>query len=413
MTGGSLQIAAYGAPDIYLTGNPQITFFKATYARHTNFSIESLGQSFDGTADFGKTVSLTMGRNGDLIGNTYLQATLPLISVPALEDFNWIGHVGEFLIKSVELNIGGQQIDKHYGYWLNIWSALTLPESKLHGYNAMIGNTLAVIQSIGPSADSFEYFLFVPLQFWFCRNPGLALPLIALQYHDVKYIFEFETFDNLMEIGSTYTGAAGSLSNVKLYTDYIYLDTAERRRFAQDSHEYLIEQVQFNGVEPVKGISNNFKLNFNHPVKELIWVFTEDLFPYVYRNGTTTPMIKAKLQINGRDRFTERKAAYFSNVQPWQYHTNIPTLKRLPDFEYDIITGIYVYSFALMPEKHQPSGTLNFSRIDNASLIINMNPTWMKLSSMFGPENPVAHIFAPNYNILRIVSGMAGLAYSN
>ena len=410
MAGGLLQLVAYGAQDVYLTGNPQITFFKAVYRRHTNFSIESIGQTFDGSVDFGKRVTLTVERNGDLIANTYLQATLPAVVLPITEVFGWVGSVGEFLIKSVELDIGGQQIDKHYGYWLNIWAALTVPDSKLPGYYTMVGNAKAATQSLTGVATTLEYFLFVPLQFWFCRNPGLALPLIALQYHDIKYIFEFETFANLSIPTTTYSGAAGSLTNVELYTDFIYLDTAERRRFAQNSHEYLIEQVQFTGVEPVRGVTNNIKLNFNHPVKELVWVYTSDGNKNTYlHSDDSTPMNKAKLQLNGHDRFTERKSAYFNNVQPWEYHSSIPTKKSLPA-SLDVTTGINIYSFALKPEDHQPSGTLNFSRIDNATLVSTMNTAWLNDGAN---TNPVAHIFAPNYNVLRIMSGMGGLAYSN
>ena len=412
MSGGLLQLVAYGAQDVYLTGNPQITFFKAVYRRHTNFSIESIGQTFDGTVDFGKRVTLTVERNGDLISSTYLQATLPAIAVPNLEVFAWVESVGEFLIKSVELDIGGQQIDKHYGYWLNIWAALTIPHAKLYGYYAMIGHTKAVEQEITGVATTLEYFLYVPLQFWFCRNPGLALPLIALQYHDIKYIFEFETFANLSSNNTTYTGTA-SLSNVELYTDYIYLDTAERRRFAQNSHEYLIEQVQFTGVEPIRGLTNNIKLNFNHPVKELIWVFTSDGEKNIYINlvgNDPSPMNKAKLQLNGHDRFTERKAEYFFSVQPYQFHTTTPYYQRPPLFSLNSPLSIHVYSFALKPEEHQPSGTLNFSRIDNATLVVTMDTAWFNDGAN---TNPLVHIFAPNYNVLRIMSGMGGLAYSN
>ena len=383
MGGGLLQLVAYGAQDVYLTGNPQITFFKVVYRRHTNFALESIQQTFSGTAKLGSSVSVTISRNGDLINRVYLQ-----LNVPATETATtYCPYFGLRAIKNINVEIGGQQIDKHYSDWMYIWNELSLPEGKKHGYQQMVGANLG----------SSKATLYVPLEFWFCRNVGLALPLIALQYHEVKLKIQFEDIDNCISNANDATAkatinAVGDFAN--LWVDYIFLDTDERRRFAQLSHEYLIEQLQFTGSESVSASSGNkYRLNFNHPCKELVWVAKESNTATnwnKYNKNSANPITKALLQLNGNDRFAERDGEYFDMVQPYQHHTNIPTVR-----------GINVYSFALKPEEHQPSGTLNMSRIDTAVL------------SMTSDVNGNALIYAVNYNVLRIMSGMGGLAYSN
>ena len=179
-----MQLVAYGAQDLYLTANSQITFFKVVHRRHTNFSMESIEQTFSGTADFGKKVTVTVARNADLISKVYLRATLPAVSVSGASGFKWIDEVGHFLIKSVEVEVGGQRIDKHYGTWLSIWSSLTTTQNHLAGYNKMIGNVSTL--TTATTSDTSSYLLHIPMRFWFCRHIGLALPLIALQYHEVK-----------------------------------------------------------------------------------------------------------------------------------------------------------------------------------------------------------------------------------
>lgn len=423
MSGGLMQIVAYGAQDVYLTGNPQITYFKVVYRRHTNFAVESIEQTFNGTADFGRKVTALISRSGDLIGRVYLQATLPAISNGS--SIRWVDHVGHHLIKQVEVEIGGQRIDRQYGDWLQIWYELTCCMDKRHflghGYDDMIGHGDAAngtsLQHWGPSHA--EATLFVPLQFWFCRNVGLALPLIALQYHEVKINLEFRAFSELVIAGST--ASAESLASASLWVDYVYLDTEERRRFAQVSHEYLIEQLQFTGEESVTGTSAKLKLSFNHPVKELVWVAQRDVVidgdnnqaGNQWSNYTTVAaddtanaadpssdsaralnnVDGAKLQLNGQDRFAFRTGRYFNLVQPYQAHTNIPESP-----------GINVYSFALKPEEHNPSGSANFSRIDNATLNLTMNSNTGSCK---------VRVYGINYNVFRIMSGMGGLAYSN
>ncbi len=464
-----MQLVAYGAQDIYLTGNPVITYFKVVYRRHTNFALESIEQVFSGRADFGQKVSCLIARNGDLLHGLTLQATLPEISAdPAIR---WTENVGHYLIKEVSISIGGEVIDKHYSDWLEIWSQLTVPASKKRGYLSMIGQ--CPLDAIGqPGALQMgvtsTYDLYIPLQFWFCRNIGLALPLIALQYHEVNLDVTFETLPNLRMSNANpavRSAITTGLTDVSLWADYIYLDTDERRRFAQISHEYLIEQLQLT-ENNIDSTSQTIDLHFNHPVKELLWVSratassavnqwcnytgsqadcsvgsigniitsidadeaglqgtvvtidaneafttittTSDasvaniaaiaVSKYFQTGGADAPELgdgytrTAVLKLNNHERFAPRKGKYFNFCQPFKHHTCIPDSP-----------GIYVYSFALKPEDHQPSGTCNFSRIDNAQLILTFVDT----------VPGVTKVFATNYNVLRIMSGMGGLAYSN
>jgi hypothetical protein len=518
-----MQLVAYGAQDVYLTGNPQITFWKVTYRRHSNFSMESIEQTFNGQADFGRRVTCTISRNGDLAYRTYLQVTLPEISHDDATHARWLDFPGEQMIQQVEVEIGGQRIDRQYGDWMHIWNQLTLSKEQERGYYKMVGNTTQLTYITDPqfedvdepcsSGDSGsvtnvcqprkslpETTLYVPLQFWFCRNPGLALPLIALQYHEVKINVDLRPIDECLwavygTIGEANTEKAPkaykkSLVAASLFVDYVFLDTDERRRMAQNPHEYLIEQLQFTGDESVGSSSSRIKLNFNHPCKEIVWVVQPDAHvdycksllkstlqsrtlgaqPFNYTdsidalpnaihafsskagltsfidgsgvfadfageasaatsfNEWTTPavdtgtgssvgdagafvmaetaldmhcwgenpVVTAKLQLNGQDRFSEREGSYFDLVQPFQHHT------RAPD------TGINVYSFALRPEEHQPSGSCNFSRIDNATLQLVLSSNTIK-----GVNTAKVRVYATNYNVLRVMSGMGGLAYSN
>ena len=494
MGGGLMQLVAYGAQDIYLTGNPQITFFKVVYRRHTNFSMESIQQTFSGTADFGNDVTATISRNGDLVYRMYLEHAMVF-------DQNTVNtglceRYGDSLIKECEIEIGGQKIDKHTSMWNRVWSDLTEfnPSGHFGGSDAggpVTANTLAAgtgtlyqlmtgngyglntENTVGGSLDfcaggvvggvnGFTYTtestldigrIYLPLNFWFCRNPGLALPLIALQYHEVKIKMTFESKTNLARqvhgssgVGAAYVSGATDEGSptFNLWCDYIYLDTDERRRFAQVSHEYLIEQLQYSENTITTG-SPSIDLNFNHPVKELIWTTRcegtkgrcSSSYDAVGDDITAGPVSLSgmtggtwQLKLNGHDRFKERDSKYFTRVQVWQHHTGygaIPTMgdnAEAPDLGTDgaIAHGadsIAVYSFALKPEEHQPSGTCNFSRIDNAQLV--GSSITVETSDGVAPgaapsasdESTKLTIFAVNYNVLRIMSGMGGLAYSN
>ena len=410
MGGGLMQLVAYGAQDIYLTGNPQITFFKVVYRRHTNFSMEAIAQTFNGTQGASSKVTATIARNGDLIHKMYYTfnpSTLGITDDGAGGDF--IGpNVGHTLLNEIELEIGGQSIDKHYGHWLETWTNLTEPNPtgasntiNATGAESSTGSSLYQLMSYNhvgvdsaTSVANAPTFASVPLQFWFCRNPGLALPLIALQYHEVKVSITFAALADLNTGGGT---GALSLTSGELYVDYIYLDTDERRRFAQQSHEYLIEQLQFERTANQGSVD----LHFNHPVKELIFTGVPATSVTGIRAGPATPALIAgpaatdtfTLKLNGHDRFSPRARNYFTRTQVHQHHTGFGGVTNRD--------SIGVYSFALKPEEHQPSGTCNFSRIDNARLVTTNNAT------------QALNVYAVNYNVLRVMSGMGGLAYSN
>lgn len=400
MGGALMQLVAIGAQDLFLTSNPDITFFKVNHRKYTNFSIESIEQTFSGSVDFGKKASVTVSRTGDLIHKTYLQVDLPALVVSTTAHA-WVEEIGHILISEVELQIGGQTIDKHYGEWLSIWNQLTQTEERLDGYNSMIGNTPDLTTTVVSSTIAAKT-LYVPLQFWFCKNPGLALPLIALQFHEVKFNVTFRPFSecvNLPPLSTGVTIAAPSLGSASLYIDYIFLDTDERRQFTQTRHEYLIEQLQFGGSESFSSSAFKSKLIFNHPCKEIVWVVQLDdlanVNKHIHFGSTATSasvdnMTTAKLQLNGQDRFSVRKARYFNLVQPYQHHTRVPRV------------GIYVYSFGLNPENFQPSGSVNMSRIDSAVLQIESAATASKL-----------RVYAVNLNVLKIMSGLGGLSYSS
>ena len=547
-----MQLVAYGAQDVYLSGNPQITFFKVVYRRHTNFSVEPVQQTWNGAADFNRTVTCNINRNGDLITNMYVVVKLPTRASDAAGVlWGFVDRLGHALISNVKIEIGGSKIDEQYGDWLNIWYELTHKAEQTSGYAKMIGDVPALTYMTTEAVAAYQ--LYIPLQFWFNRNNGLALPLIALQYHDVRITLTFRDFyDVINYYGTTAPTTKMAMADSYLLIDYVYLDSEERKRFAQASHEYLIEQVQFTGSETL-GISNNkLRLNFNHPSKYLVWAphistyntrnqwvsyafdgdweaarnrfakilviistvisantpitiahgssvgvgsmiipvldatqtdFTrllkkiearylptntavsttptistsstsiavsvsealsnviitkndltlEDISVNVTTlkkwfseitnvaaarvtrvnalldawtlsivnyhnygmnlNGSVNPCVSAKLQLNGHDRFQERDGSYFNYVQPAQHFSNTPA------------DGINVYSFALKAEDHQPTGSCNFSRIDNATLNINASSTV--------PTSSIVNVYVQNYNVLRVMSGMAGTAYSN
>ena len=598
MGGGLMQLVAYGAQDIYLTGNPQITFFKKVYKRHTNFAIESMKQPFYGSNTLGSKFSCTISRNGDLLSQIYLEldvslsqsvtniqqlsitedidalvltpnkllssittnttgatdnaltaeisilsgwvsslvgqggtgaklqltvdtsgevtyikvtdggngyskgdiitipiteivgTTTPLVITLEVSDLvgsvttmisngsvvpnvnintdhevilndgtNEIGlldgsgdkyvtrtagnrevqiqpgndlrlsnemgsrRIGLRAIKSIEILIGSTCIDRHYGDWMDIWTNLNSSEQKRDKHNRLVNASLK-------TGSSGNRKIYVPLQFWFCKNPGLALPLVSLKYHEVKLNVEFNpevTYQHStntiagvklssapVALGTTkYTTNATvdittintvsmSVGSCSVYCDYIFLDKDERKLFSEVSHEYLIEQLQYSDKVSLKQGENQVDLILSHPVKEIIWV-AQTLgnvdHNFSYWSDTALPnsaiINRSLLTINSRDRFSERDGSYFRCVQPYQHHTN-----GIEDSTQEL-GGCHVYSFGLKPEEYQPSGTCNFSRIEHAVLhLTSSNDSSLK-------------VYAINYNVLRIISGMGGLAYAS
>jgi len=569
MSGGLMQLVAYGAQDVYLTGNPEITFFKTIHKRHTNFATEVIPTSLNNNASFGNIAECVIGRNGDLISKIYLRATIQAKGSAVTSSFAWVENIGYHILDYIELQIGGQKIDKHFSQWLNIWHQLSGDANHAKGLSEMLGNS-AINQKlnhfVAANTNERKVKLFIPLNFWFNRNIGLALPLIALQYHEVKILFKFANANKTyLALDTPSITITPSFEKCDLLIDYIYLDTEERKLIAQVSHEYLIEQIQDVATKSISAndTTASIDLHFNHPCKALYWVnpanhhndistnslgsgelwiknfliryifnasafatgeayrvnvntttgasiiiaasdlstlatgsvlntaynqrtsvngndafntlsialnhvliynntsatitvsnsavdsslydiihftptgwqehtawtfipgitnqtiasldtagtSTSSVFSTVTSTATSTTSVvslhkhefsaglghgntitEAKLKLNGNDRMDWLDAEYFNKVQAWQHHSNTPD------------HGIYMYSFAINPEDHQPSGTCNFSRIDNAQLEL-------KLPSN-APASEVS-VYAINYNVLRIMSGMGGLAYSN
>ena len=416
MAGGLLQIVASGAQDVYLTGNPQITFFKVVYRRHTNFSIESIQQFFrnEQNLDFGKSTYSVIERKADLMSGAVLEITLPKLNQTqsGATSVNWVNGIGNALIKSAVVKIGGYTVDTQSGEWMDIHSQYNVSKDKQNTYDEMVGNRAT---STNILADN-ELTLHIPLHFWF-SNPGLALPVEALQYHDVEIHFDFAKLadmivsDVALSAPVDTTGAIAAFSACKLYVDYVFLDTDEKRRTIQSSHEYLIEQVQILNAEDINAGDTSRKLDLflKHPVKALYWVMSNNQYtttgsmgknnqPLLYEadnsienKDTFTSM---KLLFNGGDRFTERPAKYFRLTQPYQY------FKCCPD------KYIYSYSFALRPYDLQPSGTCNFSRIDNVKMNITFNATNQTATAS------KLKIYAVNYNVLRVMNGMSSVVFS-
>lgn len=442
-SGGLLQLVATGRQDIYLSGNPQTTFFKQVYRRYTNFSMETQRIPFDTAVDFGKLHTVSIPRNGDLLSQLYLEVDLPYIDstgpyssppnvsgpnctvTQAPTDYSstppsavsWVNGIGYAMIDYVSVWIGQQEVDRQYGEYMYVWSLLTTPGSKRDGVNAMIGSQPVFDESTQPGPLK----LYIPLNFWFCRDIGLSLPLISLQATPVKIYLKLRgandvVFSNVIEqavINNTpcppsATATPVTITEMTLWGDYIYLDTEERRRFVSSKHEYLITQLQ---QQKRYSIPQNAKtatvdLNFNHPLREMIWVVNQDrmLAAREYFNYGSR-MLKefgipnldlissALLQFDGYDRFEEQSAQYFRLMQPWMRHTAVPN-----DF-------VYIYSFSLAPEAAQPQGSCNASRIDTITLQLTMNQQVQSYPAG-------VTVYVTNYNVLRIVAGLGGLLFT-
>jgi hypothetical protein len=493
--GGLLQLVATGKQDVFLTGNPSVSWFKFVYRRYTNFAIESQRMYFDGTPNFGQKISCLVPRNGDLLGPIFLKLTLPQLYDQSGNKIGYVNSPGHALIQEISVQIGEQEIDKQTGQFMEIWSSLTVDASQRTGFDLMTGtrpgypfidvgnnapdvsgnnptlaknvfsrengNSLVDISGVRVTGTSFAnatiqpttsyprnyddpimgpVTLYIPLRFWFNKNPGLYLPLLAMQYHPVrinvtlsplqsmfysKNLYLGESPTNPINCNTAYSVQPAQL-DIQLWGDYVFLDIPERRRFVSSSLEYLIEQVQYTPplAIPVNSRTGTLSLNFNHPIKELIWVLQRNVSVNRHEyfnwsslgfyeiqmnqvNGLPQPpnrtdlMVNAKVQLDGQDRFDTRDPIFFRLVQPYQRHTTIPSDRY-----------IYVYSFALRPEELQPSGTLNASRIDNFVLQLGFQEqgSAYNTSQQFGDMS--AYVYATNYNVLRVIDGYAGLLFS-
>jgi len=436
MPGGLLQLTVVGTQNKYLTGKPNMTYFKYGYCQHTNFACESINQTFDGTVDFGQKITTKISRHGDLVSNMILEINLPkLTNITEEKDgqtsvhrVNWVNGIGYRIIDYISIDIGGTEIDRHTGEFLYLQHELTLTNSKKKNQDLMVGLSDTFTFS---DEDNFnEKRLYIPLKFWFTKEIGNSIPLVALQYHDVTVHVKFKSFHECVitekminynyefsnsnaEIDIVSVQACENLPEVQhiisaeLFCDYIFLDKQERKWFAQTTHRFLIEQVQENSQSFSNSETYKFHLNFNHPCKELIWYSTlqdsnknNDWLNFgryqnelnVYKSSNKDDILKMiTLYLNGHERLSTRSSDYYKLVHCNQYHTGFPR------------NNIYSFPFSLVPEKLQPSGSLNFSELDDVFFTFTTNST----------ESHTTNMYAINYNILIVTQGMGGLAYSN
>jgi hypothetical protein len=454
-SGGLLQLVAVGKQDVFLIGNPQISYFKMVYRRHTNFAVESHAMYFDGTPNFGQRITCLVPRRGDLLGKVYLDVTLPLLKDINGNELSYTNSIGHALIQEITFEIGEQEIDRQTGEWMEIWTQLTTPASQRYALNEMIGriepyNPINII----PGKRSDGLHLLIPLQFYFCKNPGMYIPLVALQYTPIRINITLRPLQQLFWIPpppnpynpnvfgsqdlvewlpgcSVQVDSTAQIVNMMLWGDYVYLDVDERRSFSSTSHEYIIEQVQYTPPYSLTSgqTTATISVEFNHPLKEMIFVVQRDVMSsrnewFNYSNlsiGEAVPsyimdytnsnapsgridlISSAVLQLDGHDRFMARDASYFRLNQPYAHHTTTP-----------VSSFIYNYCFALRPEDAQPTGTMNASRIDSIVWQIQMNPVLNNPLIPVWQQRGNCHIivYARNYNIFRVINGFGGLVFT-
>ena len=484
-----MQLVALGAQDVFLTGSPEISYFKMVYKRHTNFSMESVRQSFNTkpTLDVkGNTFTCRINRVADLLQDIILSVELPDIYSSDKFRFRWIENIANYMIYTCSIRIDTQVIDQLWGEWMDIWNELSLSADKREGYNKLTGNVEEFMnpKSLNPyivydhnnitysqypiAGTSVEYpsikkrRLFLPMPFWFSKSPGLAIPLIAIQYQQIEITVELRGIEDLYQIYHSPTGMYISPyeyrnkieesridKNVplpvileKLNTDtvlnvlnnevsinrflvpigqsylnvsttididaylecnYVFLDENERKAVATQSHDFLIERVHRIDKEGILN-SGTIDLVLQNPVKEIIWITRRgDAEKYNSWSNFTNSIVKlpnspilktAKLLWNGMERFEDKPPEFFNYIQPYKHHTRCPK------------DGIYVYSFALYPEKLQPSGTFNASTINKIQMYITTNPPLNNYEYEFV-------FYALYYNVFRVMSGSAGMVFAN
>lgn len=469
MGGGLMELVARGVQDIFIIGNPQISFFKAIYKRHTNFSIDQLQQTLKGQVDFGKRVEVDIARSGDLLSKLILEVDIPLIEAVNDSPISWVNSLGHAIIEYYELEIGGQKIDKHYGEWLEIWSELTLDASKQVGYGNMVSKYDTFTTVTGPLT------LYIPLQFWFCRDIGLSLPLIALQSHDVKIIIKFRDFNQLWtfgsnnyytasQSGSTVTVSSGpeftsvdvgkrlywengdidvitdlvdnmpnqavvanttvhssmnvyakyndlpketyTISAARLYADYIYLDDYERKLFAQRKHEYLFEQVQYN--DEVKYLMGSKSVNIDLSQFNLPTksIFWVSQLEKVFESNDLFNYSNTVDPLVIKTDPLDTIALKFNGVE--RFDTRKAGYFRLvqPYQKFTSIPKAHIYSYSFGFKPEEHQP----SGHANFSKIDNKD---LRIIYKEGITDSAIRIYSTCYNVLRVKFGMAGLAFQD
>ena len=471
--GALTELVARGALDVYLTAKPEATYWRASYSRCTPFSMESVMQPFQGSPSFGAPSHIAINRTGDLLYSLYLALELPGVRLCKVADgqpasaivaqrksacqpcgagsvsasdygtcegcddddedgvkvmreddceldtcawVHWSNAVGQLIIESVLLKIGGQTVDTLWGEFMFCFEELAGRVGRR--LLEMVGKRFTRQELIVDSQET--RVLYTPLPFWFTLASGAALPLAALQFHTVELAFNFRPLSELLvvnvpadddakyDIRNCSTGAslqAGDLQ-CRLLATYVYLDNEEREKFASAHFEQLVVQHQYTKLDIPAGTDHGEKmLTFNHPVIELIWFArrkcNEDAGAWFNFSGVESrdPICDASLSLNNMMRFGGMPANYYRLVQPYQAHSCIPD------------TFVYNYSFSLHPEDScTPSGSANFSRIDNVQFSVKLQPA---LATADDKKGVTVAIFATNFNIMRYREGLGGLAYSN
>lgn len=412
-----LQLIAKGAQDKELTSNPQMSYFKSVFKRYTNFAQTSVEVPLMGDTSFGGLCRAVIPRVGDLLTDAYISIELPAVTVsgPGTDGLTptvrWASKLGHALLEYVEVSIGNEVIVRHTGEYLELLTQLTMRDEQKKLYNNMIGQKGTLINDM-PELE--PQFLYVPLQFWWCRRSGLGLPICALSIHDIEIRIKLKKEDSLLlTFDAQNKISVGRLENISIFCEYVHLDDFERKKFCSKEHEYLIEQVQYSGVSDIGGArGNSVDVEFNHPVKELIWtgqrltclqsqfVLNSDGFPdynqpFIYGSSSTpgeslNMFATFLLQANGNE-LIKRESNYFNLYLPWKHHSNSPDV------------GVYMYSFALEPEKYQPSGTMNFSELDSFCIKVEFNDE--------ATLPCVLKVYGRNYNVLEIRGGQGALRY--
>lgn len=401
MVGAIFQLKTKGPQDSNLTAKPVLNFFVKEYSQYVNFSSETVSLDFNESVDFGKKLTMVIPRKGDFLHRLHIDLTLPALTETNGTFAGWTNSVGHSIIQYVDIEIGNQIIDRHYGLFMEIWNELTVSTVSGVTNNELIGkyNSIESLKSNATLESNYS----IPLQFWFCKNLNLALPLLMLQYHQVRLILKLNSFNSCIVYDGSEPPADPGIASLRVTAEYIYLDDTQRLKYLNTSKTILIDQIQTCEANqtPGNGIFKA-KVNFNHPVKELFWVFREtlseennDWFNFSQRNSVVNtkvlPLMKnAKIILDGTDRCPLQSGLIYQAVNCRRYHTNVTD------------KYVYSYSFCDKPEDHQPSGTLNFSLVDDAIVYCEMEPNI---------NDYVMITFCRNYNWLVINSGKASLMY--
>lgn len=448
-TAGATLLASYGHENAQIDdlinrtsgGTRKINYFKSVFLPHLRFSTVPRLVNFKGTFGFGKTVKANISHDGtgDLLSNLYICVTLPALKYTNTNSVElpfdetrggWTNSIGHALIEEVQLEIDNQIVDTHNSVWQDSYNERTLDTSRAIALNNMIGREDSITDLDGNA--EFEKKITIPLHFWFTKNYGSALPVLALHSSSINIIVKFRSFTECyyLKSGITIEPNLNEIVESQLLAEYIYLDIHTRKKWANMNHTYLVETVQYSGgqdIHPTNSVAN-VDINFTNPIKELYWMIQEkdsitnnDFFNYSRRNQDAVFDLKqnqdvllknCSIVINNTELTPVLDGSYYRDVQAYMKHT------RGSD------KHIYTYSFAGYPEKLQPSGDINFTLYDdvNSKLKISINPAPVRITidpvtgaitatATYATKELIIHVYAVSNNIFNIENGKAGLEF--